>query len=266
MIGIELAKQLRRGRTLIALATVAAIPVIVGAALTLGNGGPEPGEGPPFLTLVTSNGLFLPISSVAATSRFFLLVVAAMFIGEAVGSESSWGTERFVLIRPVSRFRYLFAKLFVGELLVIAAVTAVAAMGTGVGWALFGLAPLQLGGVELSVGQVLLRIGAMVAYASFGLLTIGAISLAVAVGSGSSAASVVTAVGAGIISQILDAIGALGDARRYLPTHYWDSWISLFQPQANIDGMGTGILLGAGYALSIILFSFWLFQRKDITS
>ena len=38
-------------------------------------------------------------------SNFFLVVVVAAFAGESVSGEATWGTLRYLLIRPVSRFR-----------------------------------------------------------------------------------------------------------------------------------------------------------------
>jgi ABC-2 type transport system permease protein len=265
VIGVEFAKQIRRGRTLLSLGAMAAIPALVGAALTIGDG-PEGGEGPPFLSLVTSNGLFLPISSVAATSRFFLLVVTALFVGESLASEAGWGTERYVLIRPVTRSRYLAAKLVVGHGLVIAAVSTVALSGLVTGGLLFGIDRLRLFGLDLSVPQALGRLALTVGYVSFDLLIISALSLLVAVLTESAAGAVITAVGVGVVSQILDAIGALGDIRRFLPTHYWMAWTDLFRAGAQMDGVRDGLILGTAYAGALTLMAFWCYENKDVTS
>jgi ABC-2 type transport system permease protein len=263
VIAVEAFKQIRRGRTLLALVMLGGIPVLMGAALALA-GGPDPDEGPMFLSRVTSNGLFLPISAVAATSRLFLLVVAALFLGEGVSSETTWGTERYVLIRPVTRRRYLLAKVVVGQGLVVAAVVAVAAAALAVGWALFGLEPFVFFGTNMSVSQTLGRIAAMVAFVSYNLLTVGSVGLLVAIVMESSAGAVVGAVGVGITSQILDAISALGDWRRFLPTHYWEAWFDLFRTGAPLAEMRNGVILTTGYSLALLLVAFWIYENKDI--
>jgi ABC-2 type transport system permease protein len=204
-------------------------------------------------------------TSVAATSRFFLLVVAALFMGEGVASESGWGTERYLLTRPVTRRRYLVAKIVVGWTLVALSVFVVAAAALVVGAALFGVAPFSFFVVHLSVSQTLARIAAMAALVSFNLLSVGAVALLVAVLAESSAAAVVGAVGFGITSQILDAISALGGMRRFLPTHYWDAWFDLFSIGAPLEGVRNGLLLGAGYSLAILLVAVWIYDNKDIT-
>ena len=257
-------KQARRGRTALALLMLAGIPALMGLALAI-SGGPERGE-EAFLSQVTSNGLFLPIAAVAATAHLFLVVVAALFIGEGVASECAWGTERYILVRPVSRRRYLAAKIVVGSALVALAVGVVAASGLLAGAVLFGLEPIALFGVNLTVGETLARLAVTIVYVSFDLLVIGAIGLLVAVMTESSAAALVGAVGAGITSQILDAITALGDFRRFLPTHYWEAWIDLFRVGTPLDDMRNGVVLGLGYSVAILLVAFWIYENKDINS
>jgi ABC-2 type transport system permease protein len=241
------------------------VPVLMGVALALG-GGPDPGEGPPFIARVTTNGLWLPIAAVAATSQFFLLVVAALFMGEGVSSETAWGTERYLLVRPVARTRYLVTKIAVGWVLTTLSVAVVALVALGVGAALFGIRAIAFFGVQLSVAQSLVRLAAMVALVSFNLVTIGAVGLLVAVTMESSAGAVVSAVGFGITSQILDAISAVGGLRRFLPTHYWDSWLFFFRPGAPLDDVRSDLLIGAGYALAILMVAVWLYDNKDVTA
>jgi ABC-2 type transport system permease protein len=264
VIAVEAFKQARRGRTALSLLILAGIPVLMGGALLLA-GGPE-GGGDGFVSRVTSNGLFLPIAAVAATSRLFLVVVAALFVGEGVASESAWGTERYVLVRPVSRRRYLVAKVVVGHALVTVAVGVVAAAGLVVGAVLFGIEPIAMFGIDLSVGQTLARLAVTVAYVSFDLLVVGAIGLLVAVITESSAAALVGAVGVGITSQILDAITALGAVRRFLPTHYWGAWIDLFRIGTPLEEMRNGVVLGFGYSVAVLLIAFWIYETKDINS
>jgi ABC-2 type transport system permease protein len=69
-----------------------------------------------------------------------------------------------------------------------------------------------------------------------------------------------------ILMGILDQIDALGDLRRFLPTHYSNSWV---------DALGETILwndmaIGASYAVAFfavfVAIAVLRFDRKDITS
>jgi ABC-2 type transport system permease protein len=265
VIALETLKQLRRGRTLLSLAMLGVVPVLMGAALALG-GGPDAGEGPPFIARATTNGLWLPIAAVGATSQFFLLVVAALFMGEGISSETGWGTERYLLVRPVARTHYLVTKIAVGLILTALSVAIVALVALAVGAALFGIHAIAFFGVQLTVPQTLARLAAMVALVTFNLGAIGAVGVLVAVTMESSAGAVVTAVGFGITSQILDAISAVGGLRRFLPTHYWDSWLYFFGAGASAADVRSDILIVAGYAVAILMVASWLYDNKDVTA
>src|SRR3712207_8787735 len=61
---------------------------------------------PPRSTLFPYTTLFRSFMS-----PFFLVVVVGSFAGDAVAGEASWGTLRYLLVRPVPRGRLLRAKL-----------------------------------------------------------------------------------------------------------------------------------------------------------
>ena len=69
-----------------------------------------------------------------------------------------------------------------------------------------------------------------------------------------------------IVSNILDAVTALGSWRRFLPTHYGYAFVDALGGQVVWDGMLRGALWSAGYALVLFAAAFWHFARKDITS
>ena len=114
-VRVELVRQLRRRRTLIAFAVGIALPLIVVAAVKLGpsssGGGGGFGDGDLDLVgLATSGAWNFALTMLFFGSGFLLTIIAAMFLGDSVASEASWSTLRYLLAAPVPRRRLLFAK------------------------------------------------------------------------------------------------------------------------------------------------------------
>ena len=69
-----------------------------------------------------------------------------------------------------------------------------------------------------------------------------------------------------IVSNILDSIGALGDVREALPTHYQFAWAATLQADVPWTDMATGALWSVGYAVVLLSAGFVVFERKDVLS
>jgi ABC-2 type transport system permease protein len=141
-------------------------------------------------------------------------------------------------------------------------------MSLAAGTALYGWHPLQLPGslVTLPSGTALERLGISLAYILITLLFVAGLAFLLTVATDSPLGAVGGAVGLGIISNILDAVTALGNWREILPTHWQYSWLSALQPQVSWDPMIEGAVVSASYALVLLALAFRHFQRKDITS
>jgi ABC-2 type transport system permease protein len=254
---------------------VVLIPVIMTIALKLNPPDTQEGDGGGLLFLASRfSGLVMPAAALALMSAFLLIIIVAIFGGDAMASDASWGNLRFVLMRPVGRIKLLFAKLGVATLVSWAAVltvvlVALAAGGIAFGWHSLDAPRFENGQVTLihqSVGDLLVHIGIATAYVSWMLTGLVAFTFLLSCMTDSPAAATVTGVGLYITSQILDAIEPLGSLRYVLPTHYFDSWRDLiFEGHATAD-MARGALLMVGYVLVFVGLAVWWFRRKDILS
>ena len=65
-----------------------------------------------------SPGSDLPAVRAALTSEFLLVIIVALFGGDAMASDAAWGNLRYLLMRPVGRVRLLAAKFVVAVLCV----------------------------------------------------------------------------------------------------------------------------------------------------
>ena len=98
----EMVKQWRRSRTYLVLATTVVVPVVIAIALKVNPPTVRLTQGPleRFPLFVTRTGLFLPVVALQFTSQFLLVLIVALFAGDVVASEASWGNLRAMLTRP----------------------------------------------------------------------------------------------------------------------------------------------------------------------
>ena len=102
MFRVEWMKALRRWRTYLIAAALAAIPIIMVLALKLSPPtGPDSGDGPPFLEQILSNGMFAALTGLVVIQPFFLPLATGLFAGDSIAGEAQGGTLRYLLIRPV---------------------------------------------------------------------------------------------------------------------------------------------------------------------
>jgi ABC-2 type transport system permease protein len=272
---VELKRQIRRRRTLVAYVLMIALPLIVVAAVKFGpssGGGSDSssnfGSGSANLIGLATNGAFnFTLVMLLFGSGFLLTTVFALFSGDSVASEASWSTLRYLLAAPVPRRRLLLIKLSVSLTLSFAALAVLVSASYLIGLLAFGNNGLQnpLGGVYDSA-EAWKRILIVTAYIGFTLLFTAGLAFLMSVSTDVPLGAVGTAVIIVIISQILDAIEALGGIRDWLPSHYARSWTDALE--GNIDWT----LMSRGASYSLVFFAVFVawailkFDRKDILS
>ncbi|HSK58894.1 MAG TPA: ABC transporter permease [Actinomycetospora sp.] len=138
MIGVELVKLARRPRTWAAIGLLCLLPAVVAVFLATTRISPPPGQGAAFLSAVLQSGTLYPAAALALVLPIFLPVAVAVVAGDAVAGESSQGTLRYLLVRPVRRTALLVAKLVAVVVFVVGAVLAVVGTSYVVGVGLFG--------------------------------------------------------------------------------------------------------------------------------
>jgi ABC-2 type transport system permease protein len=262
----DFAKQLRRVRTWVALAIVAAIPIIMTIAL---DANPPEGRDEGLFFFAARSGFYVPAAALMFMSHFLLVVVVALFAGDAVASEASWGNLRYLLVRPVTRGRLLAGKFAVVVVFMVAATATITVTGLLVGGLAFGwTAPsIPFLGLDQSSGDLLWRLFAGTAYVAWSMSGIVCFGFMLSTMVDSPTGAIFGAVGLGIVSQILDAITPLGRIRSVLPTHHLEAWRHLMLPQEGSTGeIWRGLVLQAPYILVCCGVAWWWFQRKDIVS
>jgi ABC-2 type transport system permease protein len=267
MYRVELEKAVRRWRTWLLAAAIGGIPIVMVVALRVAPPPSGPSEdGPPFLLQITQNGLFAALTGLAVIQPFFLPLAAGLFAGDAVAGEAQNGTLRYLLVRPVRRWRLVLAKYASSMTLVSVLVLVTIATGCVAGAVVFGIRPLPtLSGTTLSTGAAGARIlvsGLYMVAVTSGVASVGLwISTRTDSGPGATVATIVIA----IASQILDNIPSLRVLHAYLPTHGWLAFTGLFRFPVDLAGIEAGLAVSAAYTAVFLALALWGFGRRDVT-
>ena len=271
MIRVELVKMVRRPRTWVTILLLNALPTLVAVLLAVTDIGPQPGQGPAFLSAVLTDGRLFPLAALAIVLPLFMPVAVAVVAGDAVAGEAQAGTLRYVLTRPVGRTRLLVAKLVSVLAFVLLAVVVVAAVGFVVGKLLLGggdAARLVTGisGSGLTSTQLVQRTLMSIVYVSLSMLSVAAIALLLSTFTDTPLGAALGALAFLIASTLLLTLDAAAALQPYLPTRYWLSFVDLFRDPILWRDIERGVLLQGVY-VAVFLGAAWAnFTTKDITS
>ncbi|MGH3496363.1 MAG: ABC transporter permease [Nocardioidaceae bacterium] len=254
-----------RRRNLAMLVLLVAIPVFIGIAVKMST--PRPGEGPPFISQLTGNGLFLAFTALAVCLPVFLPLAAAIVSGDAVAGEAGTGTLRYLLTVPISRARLLAVKTIGALIYTATAVLLIAVVGMITGIALFGTHGVTLlSGDTVSLGDGLARAGGVALYVFIdlvGLMAIGIfLSTLTEVPIGAMAATVVAA----IAFAVLDSVPQLGSFRDILLTHNWLSFDELLRSNPDYSSLLRWSLVPLAYAAVFGAAAWARITTSDVTS
>jgi ABC-2 type transport system permease protein len=246
-LGSELRLVFGRRRNMAMLLLLTAIPVFIGIAVKMST--PRPGEGPPFISELTNNGLFLAFTALAICLPVFLPLAVAVVAGDAVAGEAGAGTLRYLLSIPVARGRLLAIKGLGVLTYLAAAILLVTVGGLVTGAALFGTDGMTLiSGDTVSVGNGLVRAAAVAAFVFVDLVGLAAIGLFLStlteVPVGAMAATVVSA----IAFAVLDSVPQLGWIRSALLTHHWLDFAELLRSSPDVSSLLRWSLVPLAYA------------------
>lgn len=262
----ELGRQLRRRRTVWSFVLLLALPLVLVGGFAFGrNTGPPAGAR--LSDLAQLGAANFAMFAVFAAAEFLLVVLAALFAGDAVPSEASWATLRYLLVAPVPRARLLTSKLAVAVVTTAAAVVLLVGWSLLVGLVAYGAAPFTnpVGGV-LGWDQLWPRLAVATAYEFVTLCQVGAIAFWLGTRTDAPLAAVGGAVLVTIIASILGQIESLGEWRNALPMHYNRAWLDLFNATVDWTSMRRGALWSTAYAVLFAALAYRIFRRKDILS
>lgn len=263
----ELRTLFRRLRTLAILAVLAGIPILLASLVRAFSAPSNPQEGPPFLSQVTSNGLFVAFTALTVTLPLFLPLAVGVVAGDSLAGEAQQGTLRYLLVVPTGRTRLLAVKLASVLIFCLVATFTVALVGMAIGAALFPLGRVTLlSGDTIGSGAAFLRALLIAGYVGLSLAGIGAIGVFVSTITDVPIAAMATTVTLAIASEILDAIPQLHALHPWLLSHYWLSFGDLLRDPIYTSAIGRGLLLQLGYVALFATLAWARFTSRDILS
>ncbi|MFF1679339.1 ABC transporter permease [Streptomyces sp. NPDC058256] len=264
---VELLRQLKRRRTLVMGAILAALPFVLVAAFAIGGTPDGRGNQITLMDTATASGANFAAVNLFVSAGFLLVIPVALFCGDTIASEASWSSLRYLLAAPVPRARLLWSKLTVALGLSLAAMVLLPIVALVVGTAAYGWGPLEIPtGGALSAGTAAQRLLVVVAYIFVSQLVTAGLAFWLSTKTDAPLGAVGGAVGLTIVGNVLDAVTALGGWRDFLPAHWQFAWADAVQPQMEWSGMIQGTAISVTYALVLFALAFRGFRRKDIVS
>jgi ABC-2 type transport system permease protein len=271
MIRVEFIRQLRRARTWGHIGALAAVPILVGIANYVEKGRPGTLRRNLYF-LGTNNAVNFGIFMLLIMSNFFIVVVVASLSGESVSGEATWGTLRYLLIRPVRRSKLILAKVLVATILAFAATFLIVIVSVAIGALLFGwhdvLTIGQGGRIRfdiISPWEGLWRLGIATVYVGICMLFVVAVGIFLSTLTDSTAAAVVGTIVVAVTCGVLLQVPSLEGIRPVVPTKYWGEYNGLFNPDGTSD-LWKGIVSSLSWSTIFVTAALVRFQRKDITS
>lgn len=265
---VEVRRQLGRRRTLAVFSFMGLLPLLLVLAFAIGDPAAVGRQGTVNLTdVATTSALNFVLFVFFVTTGFFLVIVFALFFGDTIASEASWGSLRYLLASPVPRARLLTRKLLVALFLSIAALLLLVAVAMLAGWIFYGWSAVSTPvGIELSAGDTVWRIAAIVGYIAVNMIMVGALAFLLSVRTDAPLAAVGGTVFIVLVSSILGQVDALGDIRNWLPTQYNFAWVGMLGDPPDTSDMLKGVSYALAYAVVFLALAYRHFQKKDVTS
>jgi len=267
-LSVELRRQFKRRRTIGVLALMVALPLILIGALELG--GTEEAEENSRVNLVdvaTASGLNLTLFVLFATTGFFLVVVFALFFGDTVASEASWGSLRYALATPIPRSRLLRQKWLAALVLSVGSLVTVVVVAVIAGGIAFGFGDVVTPvGIALDQGTAFVRLAGMVGYLAVHLLVVGSLAFWLSTVTDAPLAAVGGAVFTTVVFAVLEQVEQLGAIRDWFPTAFNYAWTDLLQTPVDSADLFRGVVQGLAYSAVFTALAFRHFSRRDVTS
>lgn len=263
----ELRLVFGRKRNLVLLAGLGLIPIIIGVVVLITQDTAIAGQGPPFLQKITSNGLFLVLTSLFSCLPLLLPLTVAIVSGDAIAGEAQAGTLRYLLVTPVPRTRMLLVKAVGGLTFAAAAVLTIAVVGLVVGGIFFGFGDVTLlSGDRVSTADGLLRTLGITTYVILSLTGLVAVGLFFSTLTEVPVAAMAATIVVPVVSTVLSALPQLSAIHGGLLTFHWLDFGEFMRLDVDYSTLGQGLAVQAAWVAIFGTLAWSRFTTADVTS
>jgi ABC-2 type transport system permease protein len=277
VIAVEVVRQVRRARGWVALSAMAGLSLVLTAVIAGTRPAIAERIGDWGSVITNTSGFTTPFITLNALLLFFFPLAVAVFAGEPVAAEAEWGSLRYVLARPIPRWRVLGAKALVAAGFSVAAVVIAVAVSLVVGVVLFGWRPLtvldlqhttpfHVASATFSAPQALGRLGLATAFVIATLSSTFAFSLVLSTVTARPFSAVAGGVGLSLFSRALDNVPGLHALGSWLPVTDagTTAWTGLLTTPSQLGAVGHELIVQALYGGVLLAAAFVWFTRADV--
>ena len=255
-----------RRRNLAGMGVLAAVPIIIAIAVRVSSPGGG-GDGPPFISAITGNGLFVAFAALAVELPLFLPLAVSAISGDSVAGEANLGTLRYLLTIPAGRTRLLAVKFASIAIFALVATLLVALVGTIMGLALFGGGDMTLlSGRQTPMADALWRMLLTTGYLSAQFTALGAIGLFISTLTEQPIGATIALVLINVMMFVCDQISQLSWLHPWLLVHWWTAFGDFLRDPMAAENVTRGMITAAAYAGTFWLLAWARFSGKDVSS
>jgi ABC-2 type transport system permease protein len=277
VIAVELNKQLRRPRSWVTLAALAAIAAVLTLVIGVSRATISERVGDFGSVVTNTSGLTLPLIALSASLLFLLPLAVAIFAGEPIAGEASWGSLRYLLARPIPRWRVMLAKAAVaaGYSVLAGLVIVIVSLLTGIvafGWHPLTVLDLQhttpfiVASAKFAPFSALGRLGLATAYVIWMLGSTFAFALLLSTLTDRPFSAVAGGIGLSLFSRALDNVPGLHGLSPWLPVTDAGTtlWTGFFTRPMQTAGLAHALEVQAAYTAVFLVAAVVRFARSDV--
>jgi len=278
-VGIEIAKQARRPRTVGTFVVAGGVVATVCGLVAAYRGRSPQRIGDWGSVQPASTGIALALVAVNALTLLAFPFVACVFAGDSIAGEANSGSLRYLMARPVPRWRIATSKIMVAAALTAStiAVSVIVAFLVGLviyGWADLPVVDLQhstafnLASAVFNTPQALLRSALAAAVILASTAAVFAFSFLLSTITEYSFAAVGGGIGLVFTSRALDNIPGLHSLSPWLPVtdSGTTAWTGLFDRPVQTGPIAHLLIVQALYSAALLAVGLHRFMRRDLLS